>query len=199
MFKSVKNEKGFTLIELMIVVAIVGILAAIAIPNFLTYQARARQSEARVNLGAIFTSETSFISDNPANLYAADFVQLGWRPSGQTRYTYAINGGAIPAAFVPATSTWAVVVGTTALSNANPPPPAPPIAPGSGVAACPVSANGFQLNAAGAAVAAVAPATGFIAEALGNVDGDAFFDCWQIDNNRALQNGAAAGGNDVSL
>ena len=55
MFKKMHNHKGFTLIELMIVVAIVGILAAIAIPNFLNYQAKSQQAEAKANLGAIFT------------------------------------------------------------------------------------------------------------------------------------------------
>ena len=56
----IKGQKGFTLIELMIVVAIIGILAAIAIPNFLTYQMKSRTSEAKVNLGAIKTSEIAF-------------------------------------------------------------------------------------------------------------------------------------------
>ena len=60
MLKSLRNTKGFTLIELMIVVAIIGILAAIAIPNFLQYQMKSRQSEAKTNLGAIRTSELSF-------------------------------------------------------------------------------------------------------------------------------------------
>jgi len=60
MCKQLKGQKGFTLIELMIVVAIIGILAAIAIPNFLTYQLKSRQAEAKTNLQAIKTSEIAF-------------------------------------------------------------------------------------------------------------------------------------------
>ena len=60
MLKQLKSQKGFTLIELMIVVAIIGILAAIAIPNFLTYQLKSRQAEAKTNLQAIKTSEIAF-------------------------------------------------------------------------------------------------------------------------------------------
>ncbi len=60
MCKVFKKQEGFTLIELMIVVAIIGILAAIAIPNFLQYQMKSRQSEAKTNLQAIKTSEVSF-------------------------------------------------------------------------------------------------------------------------------------------
>ena len=60
MFKALRKQGGFTLIELMIVVAIIGILAAIAIPNFLQYQMKSRQSEAKANLMAIKTSEIAW-------------------------------------------------------------------------------------------------------------------------------------------
>ena len=93
-----KKVKGFTLIELMIVVAIIGILAAIAIPNFLRFQARAKQSEAKQNLGAIFTAYQSYFSDNNTFPSAAQITVANhtyncleiadWQPKGQLRYTY---------------------------------------------------------------------------------------------------------------
>jgi type IV pilus assembly protein PilA len=80
-----RSKKGFTLIELMIVVAIIGILAAIAIPNFLRFQAKSRQSEAKTNLGGIFTAQTAYFSEH--GMYG-NFVQIAWSPVGATRYTY---------------------------------------------------------------------------------------------------------------
>jgi type IV pilus assembly protein PilA len=81
-----RDEKGFTLIELMIVVAIIGILAAIAIPNFLKYQAKSRQSEARTNLGGVFVAETSYFGEQ--SRYGT-FNNVGFALAGATnRYTY---------------------------------------------------------------------------------------------------------------
>jgi len=81
-----KGKKGFTLIELMIVVAIIGILAAIAIPNFLRFQAKSKQSEAKTNLGGIFTAQTAYLSEN--NRYGS-FTEIAWAPIGTKQiYTY---------------------------------------------------------------------------------------------------------------
>jgi type IV pilus assembly protein PilA len=71
MLKSLRKQEGFTLIELMIVVAIIGILAAIAIPNFLQYQMKSRQSEAKTNLGAIKTSQVSWQGERGCYLTVA--------------------------------------------------------------------------------------------------------------------------------
>ena len=115
MLRLLKNKKGFTLIELMIVVAIIGILAAIAIPNFLTFRLKAKTSEAKSNLGAIRTVEeaykaeedTYYPSGGTIALYpgggapgatkklwtpsATPFSALGFEPAGQVYYAYGIS------------------------------------------------------------------------------------------------------------
>ena len=87
-----RDKKGFTLIELMIVVAIIGILAAIAIPNFLRFQAKSKQSEAKTNLKAIFTAEKSYFAEK--DTYST-FATIGFAPEAGNRYSYSVNGAEI--------------------------------------------------------------------------------------------------------
>jgi len=87
-FTLLNKQKGFTLIELMIVVGIIGILVAIAAPNFSRYQSKARQSEAKIALAAIYGAEKSFYSEYAS--YAGSMDAIGYSPEGQKRF-YAVG------------------------------------------------------------------------------------------------------------
>ena len=92
---NLKNNKGFTLVELMIVVAIIGILAAVAIPQFDKYQAKSRASEARLNLTALYTAEQSVIAEEDQYFTCLD--SIGFANPTNTYYAYGfsnnVNGG----------------------------------------------------------------------------------------------------------
>jgi type IV pilus assembly protein PilA len=171
-----RNKEGFTLIELMIVVAIIGILADIAIPNFLKFQAKAKQAEAKSNLSAIYVAQVAYFSntntyadtiappavntcmmdgatvlyENTPNDGSGCFCAMNWKPAGQTRYTYQCgnNTHIIDSKLGTPQYVW----------------DCPPV----------ITTSSTDIS--------------FIAAAVGNVDGDVYPDCWSINELNALKN-----------
>jgi type IV pilus assembly protein PilA len=183
MFKRLKGHKGFTLIELMIVVAIIGILAAIAIPNFLTYQMKSRQSEAKTNLQAIKTSEVAFQAERGCYIGIAQEVGQPAAAVGAKTNPWPWGIGALPTA---PGALWCVAGGVFAGTFAD-------IgfkATGNvmyryGVDATLVAAPGLYTTAtscplaiAGTTAAGAAGMNNFVAMATSNLDGDAAVSTW---------------------
>lgn len=180
---SLKSNKGFSLVELMVVVAIIGILAAIAVPNYQRFTAKSKQSEAKSNLSAIYSAERAFFAEWQA--FQGGFGAIGYQPTGTLRYSHGfagnqplplahpMNGGG--AATTPADFSTAIA------------------------AACGQGAFGGPNNACRLLTAPVAPgaidATAviqppptntFIANARGDIDGDATVDQWMINEVKSV-------------
>jgi|APLak6261675434_1056106.scaffolds.fasta_scaffold00250_7 type IV pilus assembly protein PilA len=174
-----RRQSGFTLVELMIVVAIIGVLAAIAIPNFIKFQARSKQAEAKSNLRAMFVAQRGYFSEQDS--YTSLMPMLGFIPERGNRYRY--------------------VCGCTAVSSRS--GPAEDVQPGDcgygvdtwkGYAPITsVALTNLTANSAGSITGTCTPAAnigcvaegnngGFLSLAAGNIDNDSGQDTWAVSN-----------------
>jgi len=168
--RGMKGKSGFTLIELMIVVAIIGILAAIAIPNFLKFQAKAKQSESKTNLAAVHTAEVAYFGE--FNEWGSAFGLINWEPEGQNRYAYVVgdSGDLINSGpnlnHIPGATTVPSPLGVWMVCDA-------PVGKGQNTAG-PIEGSGDE-------------ARGFTAMTTANVDSDDATDGWSVNDDKVLR------------
>jgi type IV pilus assembly protein PilA len=187
---SVLNSKGFTLVELMIVVAIIGILAAVAVPNYQKYQARARQSEAKLVLSSLYTAEKSYAVESSS--YSTCLPDIGFpRPDGASRfYGVGFNNAAStslcgPAGNLNCHGTWSGGIAQPCTNVAN------------NVFFHPANARSFQNTAVANNAANMNTSitqSAFTAGAYGSISSSApqnanvTYDRWTINDSKSLQN-----------
>lgn len=90
--RDINIKIGFTLLELMIVIAIISFLSIIAVPNLMKFLAKAKRTEAYINLSSLAMAEKAYFAEN--GKYTTNIAtDLNWAPEGNYNYTYGFSSG----------------------------------------------------------------------------------------------------------
>jgi len=179
-----RSKAGFTLVELMIVVAIIGILTSIAIPNYQKYQARSRQSEAKLGLADIYTAETAFVVDSTS--YSVCLANIGYALSSTAKkyYTTGFSGSTNTCGVSGTGACTQYDYASAATLNCSTGPAVTYFS-----ATNTVGSGATTIGAASLAISAISKAH-FTVEAEGNVSpsGQSTYDDWSINESDNLVN-----------
>lgn len=194
--KTSSSPNGFTLLEIMVVVSIIGIMAAVAIPTYTRFQARARQSEAKIALSAIYTAQKSYSTEN--STYTSCLRQIGYEPTGyfsaSSKRYYAIGfTDAASNANICGPQAGDQACATTIWTNAGTPDALDSCATNAGEShyVHSVTARQGGVNATEAELGPSVSKSAFSAGAAGNVSSsDTGLDRWQIDQDKIIRNTA---------
>ena len=96
--RGLNSESGFSLVELMVVVAIIGILSTVAVPSVTKWLSKAKQTEAKSNLASLYSGMKAFFAEYQA--YHGNFHAIGYEPEGNLRYRIGFASGTTDAAIV---------------------------------------------------------------------------------------------------